>query len=76
VVPEAVKPGPRDRVLVDVTKLIVMALMCGCLGHAPVRTVERPDPEVGDMTCAPPMSIDSLLHATPDQGSAIGPCNT
>ena len=37
------------------------------------RLEKRPDPEVGDMKCAPPMSIDSLLH---DQGSATGPCNT
>jgi hypothetical protein len=55
-----------------VKKLIVLALMCGCLGHARVRTVELPDPEVGDMSCAPAMSIESLLNAPPPSACYAG----
>jgi hypothetical protein len=44
--------------------LLVLASVCGaCLSHAQPRPiVEEPDPVVGDMSCAPPMSIHMLLE--------------
>jgi hypothetical protein len=44
--------------------LLVLAGVCGaCLSHAQLRPiVEKPDPVVGDMSCAPPMSIHTLLE--------------
>jgi len=44
--------------------LLVLAGVCGaCLSHAQTRPiVEKPDPVVGDMSCAPPMSIHALLE--------------
>jgi len=51
--------------------LLVLAGGCGaCLSHAQPRPiVEKPDPVVGDMSCAPPMSIHALLEAwtSPDE---------
>jgi hypothetical protein len=44
--------------------LLVVASICGaCLSHAQPRPiVEKPDPVLGDMSCAPSMSIHALLE--------------
>lgn len=43
--------------------LLVLATLGACLHPHPPPMVEAPDPEVGDMHDAPPMSIHDLLES-------------
>jgi len=54
--------------------LLIALTVTGCLAHAHPRhaAVEAPDPEVGDMGCAPAMSIHSLLESWHQPISAEG----
>jgi hypothetical protein len=49
---------------------LVLACAGACVTQARPHVVEPADPEVGDMSCAPPMSIHSLLHPDPPPAQA------
>jgi hypothetical protein len=54
------------------TKLLatLALVLAACVSQTRVRPAEPADPAVGDMRCAPPMSIHSLLH--PDEADDDG----
>lgn len=65
---DGLQPAKRVRVyqttMMKLLGSLVLASLCACLPQAHSRMpAELPDPEVGDMTCAPPMSIHSLLES-------------